>query len=297
MAKPQTLQMAKANLFSRAAARTAELVYVAMQDKKLHKKEVPHTRIGGIYKGAVGGAGDVDWRAAGMCFVRKPAEKLVAVSGDGKVFTYVGGQEGSEKIRDAFDLRACAAIDGHAYACGMNREVFRRAGEGKWTAMHAPGADGDDDIAGFEAIDGFGADDLYAVGWEGEIWHWQSGAWTQGPSPVNVVLSGVCCAGDGNVYACGQSGTLLRGRGQDWDVLETDGLIDDFWDLRWFMGRLYVASMSALYELQGDVLVAVDFGPDAPDSCYKLTDAEGVLWSVGQQNICSFDGAAWRRWE
>jgi hypothetical protein len=232
-----------------------------------------------------------------MCFVRKPAEKLVAVSGDGKVFTYVGGQEGSEKIRDAFDLRACAAIDGHAYACGMNREVFLRAGEGKWTAMHAPGADGDDDIAGFEAIDGFGADDLYAVGWEGEIWHWQSGAWTQGPSPVNVVLSGVCCAGDGNVYACGQSGTLLRGRGQDWDVLETDGLIDDFWDLRWFMGRLYVASMSALYELQGDVLVPVDFGPDAPDSCYKLTDAEGVLWSVGQQNICSFDGAAWRRWE
>ena len=48
MAKPQTLQMAKDNLFSRAAARTAELVYVAMQDKKLRKKEVPHTRIGGI---------------------------------------------------------------------------------------------------------------------------------------------------------------------------------------------------------------------------------------------------------
>lgn len=293
----QRLGLSKDNLISRGAARFKDLVYLALQDKKLQKKGIAHTRLGSVDEGEIANVKDLAWRAAGICVVRKPAEKLVAVSGDGQVFTYVGGQEGSEKIRDAFDLRACAAIDGYAYACGMNREVFRRAGEGKWTAMHAPAAEGDDEVAGFEAIDGFGADDIYAVGWEGELWHWQAGSWTQGPSPVNVVLSGVCCAGDGNVYACGQAGTLLRGRGQDWEVLETEGLMDDFWDLRWFMGRLYVASMSALYELQGDALVPVDFGRDAPDSCYKLTDAEGVLWSVGQQNICSFDGAAWRRWE
>ena len=293
----QRLGLSKDNLISRGAARFKDLVYLALQDKKLQKRGVSHTRLGSVDEGEIANVKDLAWRAAGICVVRKPAEKLVVVSGDGQVFTYVGGQEGSEKISDAFDLRACAAIDGHAYACGMNREVFRRAGEGKWTAMHAPAAEGDDEVAGFEAIDGFGADDIYAVGWEGELWHWQGSAWAQGPSPVNVVLSGVCCAGDGNVYACGQAGTLLRGRGQDWEVLETEGLMDDFWDLRWFMGRLYVASMSALYELQGDALVPVDFGRDAPDSCYKLTDAEGVLWSVGQQNICSFDGAAWRRWE
>jgi len=291
------LGLSKENLISRGAARFKDLVYLALQDKKLLKKDMAHTRLGSVDEGEVANVKDLTWRAAGICVARKPSEKLIVVSGDGQVFTYVGGQESGEKIRDAFDLRACAAIDGYAYACGMNREVFRRGGEGKWTAMHAPAAEGDDDVAGFEAIDGFGADDIYAAGWEGEVWHWQGSAWAQAPSPVNVVLSGVCCAGDGNVYACGQAGTLLRGRGQDWEVLETEGLIDDFWDLRWFMDRLYVASMSALYELQGDVLVPVDFGRDAPDSCYKLTDAEGVLWSVGQQNICSFDGAAWRRWE
>ena len=291
------LGLSKENLISRGAARFKDLVYLALQDKKLLKKDMAHTRLGSVDEGEVANVKDLTWRAAGICVARKPSEKLIVVSGDGQVFTYVGGQESGEKVREAFDLRACAAIDGYAYACGMNREVFRRGGEGKWTAMHAPAVEGDDDVAGFEAIDGFGADDIYAAGWEGEVWHWQGSAWAQAPSPVNVVLSGVCCAGDGNVYACGQAGTLLRGRGQDWEVLETEGLIDDFWDLRWFMGRLYVASMSALYELQGDVLVPVDFGRDAPDSCYKLTDAEGVLWSVGQQNICSFDGAAWRRWE
>jgi len=291
------LGLSKENLISRGAARFKDLVYLALQDKKLQKKAVAHTRLGSVDEGEIANVKDLPWRAAGMCIAKLPSEKLVVVSGEGAVFTYVGGNEGSEKIRDAFDLRACACIEGHAYAAGMNREVFRRAREGQWSAMHAPAVEGDDDVAGFEAIDGFGANDLYAAGWEGEVWHWRGSAWTQCESPVNVVLSGICCAGDGNVYACGQSGTLLRGRGQDWEVLETDGLIDDFWDVRWFMDRLYVASMSALYVLQGDALVAVDFGRDAPDSCYKLTDAEGVLWSIGQQNIFSFDGAAWRRWE
>ncbi|AGU47748.1 hypothetical protein VAPA_1c06180 [Variovorax paradoxus B4] len=291
------LGLSKENLISRGAARFQDLVYLALQDKKLHKKAVAHTRLVSVDEGEIANVKDLPWRAAGMCVAKLPGEKLVVVSGDGAVFTYVGGNEGSEKIRDAFDLRTCACIEGHAYAAGMNREVFRRAREGQWSAMHAPGVEGDDDVAGFEAIDGFGANDLYAAGWEGEVWHWQGSAWTQCESPVNVVLSGICCAGDGHVYACGQSGTLLRGRGEDWEVLETEGLIDDFWDVRWFMDRLYVASMSALYVLQDDALVAVDFGRDAPDSCYKLTDAEGVLWSIGQQNIFSFDGAAWRRWE
>jgi len=291
------LGLSKENLISRGAARFKDLVYLALQDKKLQKKAVAHTRLGSVDEGEVANVKDLPWRAAGMCVAKLPSEKLVVVSGEGAVFTYVGGNEGSERIRDAFDLRACACIEGHAYAAGMNREVFRRAREGQWSAMHAPGVEGDDDVAGFEAIDGFGANDLYAAGWEGEVWHWQGSAWTRCESPVNVVLSGICCAGDGHVYACGQSGTLLRGRGQDWGVLETEGLIDDFWDVRWFMDRLYVASMSALYVLQDDALVAVDFGRDAPDSCYKLTDAEGVLWSIGQQNIFSFDGAAWRRWE
>lgn len=291
------LGLSKENLISRGAARFKDLVYLALQDKKLQKKAVAHTRLGSVDEGEVANVKDLPWRAAGMCVAKLPSEMLVVVSGEGAVFTYVGGNEGSEKIRDAFDLRACACIEGHAYAAGMNREVFRRAREGQWSAMHAPGVEGDDDVAGFEAIDGFGANDLYAAGWEGEVWHWQGRAWTQCESPVNVVLSGICCAGDGHVYACGQSGTLLRGRGQDWEVLETEGLTDDLWDVRWFMDRLYVASMSALYVLQDDALVAVDFGRDAPDSCYKLTDAEGVMWSIGQQNIFSFDGAAWQRWE
>ena len=162
--------------------------------------------------------------------------------------------------------------------------------------MHAP-ADEGDEITGFEAIDGFSEQDLYAVGWQGEVWHCAKGRWERQSSPVNIILSAVCAAGDKLVYACGQSGTLIRGRAGAWEQINTDGVVDDLWDVRWFEGKLYVASMSTLYVLFPDGLHPVDFGKEAPRSCYKLTDAQGVLWSVGQENVFSFDGKAWTRWD
>jgi hypothetical protein len=99
------------------------------------------------------------------------------------------------------------------------------------------------------------------------------------------------------VYACGQRGTLVAGNANAWRVLKTPGLDDDFWDLRWFEDKLYVASIGALYLLDGDRLVPVEFDVDAPSSFYKLTDADGVLWSIGQEAILSFDGKRWQRWD
>lgn len=290
------LGLTKANLISRGVARYSDLLYLALQDRKLFKRSVAHTRLAGIDASQVAAAMDLPWQAVGMCVVKKPSERLIVISGDGAVFTYVGGNEGTEQIAGPRDLRACATIEGYAYACGMGRQVYCREREGMWPAMHAPAGTGDD-VLGFEAIAGFSRRDLYAVGWQGEVWHFDGKKWSDSSSPVNVVLTGVSCADNGEVYACGQAGTLLRGRNGQWELIETDGLTDDFWDVRWFAGRLYVASMTALYELQGDELVVVDFGADAPDSCYKLTDAEGVLWSIGQENIFSFDGSAWQRWE
>lgn len=290
------LGISKGNLVSRAAARSSELLYLALQDRKLNKKAVAHTRVGGIDHGELASAADLPWRAVGMCFAREPAQKLVMVSGDGKVFTYIAGNEGTELIVDPIDLRNCVTIDGHAYACGMGRQVFFRMGEGKWLPMHAPSAS-DEEVVGFECLAGFSAQELYAVGWEGEVWRCENGRWSDCNSPVNVVLSAVCCVPDGSVYACGQQGTLLRGRGDEWQCVITEDLEDDLWDLRWFNGKLYVASMSYLYILEGDRLSPVEFDIEPPSSFYKLTDAEGVLWSVGQETILSFDGKHWERWD
>ncbi|HEX7664891.1 MAG TPA: hypothetical protein VF407_10280 [Polyangiaceae bacterium] len=90
---------------------------------------------------------------------------------------------------------------------------------------------------------------------------------------------------------------LLRGRDDDWKTIATKGVKDDLWDLCWFGDELYVSSMSTLYVLQGDALAPVDYGQKAPGSAYRLSEAQGVLWSLGQQSLLSFDGKTWQRWE
>jgi hypothetical protein len=40
----------------------------------------------------------------------------------------------------------------------------------------------------------------------------------------------------------------------------------------------------------------VDFGKVRTPSCYSLSVAEGVLWSVGRDDVASFDGKSWKRY-
>jgi hypothetical protein len=287
----------KKSLYSRGAARLHDLLYLSMKDRQLSRRSVLHSRLIAIDAGEWAPLADVTWATAGMCVVKKPAEKLVVVSPKGDVYTYVGGQATTEAIKpEPFELRNCSAIGGQAYACGMKRQVYRRAAEDRWSSVGAPEGDGRK-VTGFEAIAGFNQKDIYAVGWEGAIWQRRDENWLERASPVNVILTGVCCAPDKYVYVCGQNGTVLRGRDERWTVLEQEDLEDDFWDVCWFAGKLYVASMSSLYELKASKLLPVDFGKDVPKSCYKLTEAEGVLWSIGQESLYSFDGKKWTRWD
>jgi hypothetical protein len=68
----------------------------------------------------------------------------------------------------------------------------------------------------------------------------------------------------------------------------------DIWDLCWFREKLYVATMTALYTLDGNNLVEADFGQMPIPTCYSLTAAEDVLWSIGRDDVASFDGAIWQ---
>jgi hypothetical protein len=48
-------------------------------------------------------------------------------------------------------------------------------------------------------------------------------------------------------------------------------------------------------QIKNDIPEAVDFGDDTPSTCHRLTSAEGVLWSVGAEDLFSFDGTTWQR--
>ncbi len=58
----------------------------------------------------------------------------------------------------------------------MKRQVYRRGGERRWTDMSAPFPK-PRETAGFEAIDGYSSNEIYAVGWSGEIWQFNGKKW------------------------------------------------------------------------------------------------------------------------
>jgi hypothetical protein len=203
---------------------------------------------------------------------------------------------GSEGPAARGPLRDLRIIGGRAHVAGMKRQAYRRLGANSWARIDQgtvlpPDAKG---VEGFNSIDGFGPNDLYAVGFLGEIWHYDGTAWSAADSPTNIALQRVKCAGNGTVYAAGQGGVLVRGRGDAWETVNHEETEDTFWGLEWFGERLYVASSTALYVLDGDRLVLVDMGFGRPVRCAHLHANDGVLWSVGQTDMASTtDGAAW----
>jgi hypothetical protein len=100
------------------------------------------------------------------------------------------------------------------------------------------------------------------------------------------------------VYAAGKDGVMVKGRNDSWEIIEWEADVDaDIWDLCWFAGKLYVATISNLYTLNANRLDEVDFGEIDVSSCYNLTEAQGVLWSIGNQDVLSFDGTNWQRYD
>lgn len=284
--------------FVRGAARYHDLVYVISKAKTLLTRNIAHASAISIDQEQWADAVDAPWDSTAIAVAKKPAEKLVFVGEDGDVYTYVGDKTTKEKIKPAPKLiRNAKTVEGYVFACGMLRQVYRRVGEKKWEDISAP-VPKPGEKAGFEAIDGYSGSELYAVGWNGEIWEFNGSKWLSRNSPAKEILTSVCCAGDGTVYIGGQQGVLIKGRHDSWEIVKWAEPVDiDIWDLCWFKDKLYVAGINNLYTLDGNLLVNVDFGNVEVSSCFSLTQTEGVMWSIGKEDVLSFNGNVWRKYE
>ncbi len=186
-------------------------------------------------------------------------------------------------------------IDNALYVCGMCRQVFKKM-KNKWVSI------ADDILAHvdsvdycFNAIDGSNISNIYAVGWQGEIYHYNGKKWTQCDSPTNVDLYAVKCIDESTVYICGRGGVFLYGSKNNWTIVQDEKTDDNLWSIEVFKNILFVASYSELYSFDGSTLKKVDtkLNP-APDSS-RLHANNEILWSFGNNDLVCFDGKKWRR--
>jgi hypothetical protein len=287
--------------FRSGAVRSKDLGYLLGAHDSVDEDVYGHTALLVYNRGEHWGEEDVEWISASCCVTQIPKEQLVAIGDAGQYVVLGSGEFFEGNIEDSLKERAKESVlsavrdvAGKAYAVGMMKQVYRRDGRDRWTDLGASL----NDKGGFEAIHGFSENDLYAVGWKGEIWHFDGRFWEPIKSPTKKILTGVCCAGDGYVYICGKDGTLIRGKANHWKLIDHDETEEDFWDVDWFRGRLYASTLSFVYTLKGSTLKINTMGEDPPSTCYHLSSVKGqYLWSVGSRDIRVFDGKKWKRIE
>lgn len=163
-----------------------------------------------------------------LCMVQEEGDTLLLLSVDGNVFTARKEGFSQEVVAGELDdpdtfgvLTEIQNINRVAYAVGMGRQVYRRENSAYWVPIDKEVRQSYEDIEikGFNAIDGFGSDDIYAVGYNGEIWHYDGMNWSQEKSPVTIILNKIICIAQDKIYAVGQSGTILTKTEGVWKVI------------------------------------------------------------------------------
>ena len=151
--------------------------------------------------------------------------------------------------------QATATIDGKLYVCGGWRHVCYLNDAHEWISIRHnltdPPAKTVTDY-GFDAIAGFNANDIYAAGGKGDIWRFDGKMWRQCQVPTNMAMESLCCAGDGYVYVGLQSGGLMRGREDEWQVIHEDRMTVAFKDIVWYQDQLWCTSEYGLWTVGKD---------------------------------------------
>ena len=288
--------------FVTGVVRYKDLAYITIVDDQLDPYTHPHAGIIEWDRGQWNDGGRVAWPVVAMSVCKAPREQMIMIGPHGEVKLMGSGDTHEENIcvregspENRGQLRSVRGVSDKAYAVGMNRTVYRRDDVNSWVTMEEGLPQGNSMVSGFEAIDGHSATELYAVGRDGEIWRYDGSLWRQKASPTNMILTDVCCAQDGYVYACGRNGTLIRGVDDTWSTFDQSLTNDDFWSIRSFQGHIYVSTFRGVLVVREGELLPVDMGDDQPTSSYHLSEADGVLWSVGKKDIMAHDGDRWTR--
>lgn len=201
-------------------------------------------------------------------------------------------------------------IAGDIYLAGRARSVCRKNGFKKWKDITDPSIHENlrRDIIkarkkkkthnidfGFEDVDGFSHDDLYACGDGGDLWHHDGQDWKYINLPTNANLRKILCAPDGNVYVAGDLGILLRGRGEKWELIPQKLTSFPFEGIAWFQDTLYLSSSWGLYYFRNEVFWKVDFGEGVHQYSFQHIKSNGdILVSFGPNQAIVYDGNSWR---
>ncbi|UXH80629.1 WD40/YVTN/BNR-like repeat-containing protein [Roseateles amylovorans] len=232
------------------------------------------------------GSGDVGLAMDGL------GQVYVRRAHGGGMENNVPGGQGVGPLRGA--VNSIKQLNDRLYGCGGARSLFRRVGPDRWEEIGPLPPEGQGEV-GFHDFDGFSESDLYAAGGQGDVWRYDGRAWHQVAFPSNQWIKSVCCGADGQVYVGAESGTVFRGRGDQWELIHQGDLSLPFRDMVWFNDRVYATNDYGLWEIR-DGQVRPSAAPIEITNCAgNLSVANGVMLMAGAYGAAVHDGQSWSR--
>jgi hypothetical protein len=229
----------------------------------------------------------------------RPSGLLACNSMDGDVWPRGSGYDGPlEQIAPNQQPRPerLKCINGFTYSIGGWRKIYKRIAIGHWVKLDQgfPEITQYTNSLGFKDLDAFSESDMYAVGGDGDVWHFNGTRWEQMGFPSNVQLGTVTCAGDGKVYITGEGGSMWAGSKSTWKLVhEAESSV--LWnDVLWFQEKLWLASDYHLRQWNGKEMVTVEQAGQQVNIWGHMDAYDGVLAVASPNYVMSFDGAQWR---
>ena len=190
-------------------------------------------------------------------------------------------------------------IDGYAWAVGLRRFVSKRFNIGDWRPVMngissgVAAANGSAFDYGFNDIAGFTENDIYAVGGQGDIWHFDGHVWQQCGFPTNDKLTNVVCADDGFVYVASRK-RIWRGKLNKWESVDIPELKGELNDLCWFNHALWGIGQHDFFSWASGTIndyFICNGEQIRPSGTMDCNDA--LLIIASYTNVWSFDGSEW----
>lgn len=212
----------------------------------------------------------------------------------GRQIVHFDGNDWTVEADPSSSLFSVAGSGSHSpVAAGALGLIFRRQA-GSWLPEQTRVAD-----ALLQAVWGSGFDDVYAVGMDGVILHYNGTDWSVMDSGVTWTLTSIWGTGPDNVYAAGWDASLLHYDGLTWNRIPADA----FWG-RW---------VTALWGTDDDdMLAAVEdtvFRYNGTGWSEEISNTEGhirAIWGTDPCNVFAvgdggvilhYDGSGWTEME
>lgn len=196
-----------------------------------------------------------------------------------------------EDVMEYGQITRIRTISGQPYCCGQSGQVYRLTA-GQWdradSGLRTIGGPDLEDIAGN------GPSDIYVVGIQGSMFHFNGSRWDTISLPTNGYLSNIRCVSSNLCYACGNDGLLLKGFCDQWEIVSEPIPDKNYWGLEIFKGSVYLAHGSGIDCLTPDGIKPVEINLDGNLSFHRLHSCADQLWSFGIDHVLVFDGDNWK---